>query len=229
MKFSSATLVSVLAATAATQVIETPKVVKVAVPEVAAPVAAPQVVAPKVDVDAVIASLESLQRALNLNLELQVRALVGEFIGKRDAINLNELIDKLVKFLPNLFSNLWNSAIFHNLITTLWNLDWLKRALNNAINWVINLINSSLNGPAKRSVLDPFIKRQLAGHMKRTEELADRLQNDPSLTAREFALSFSGIITAILNSGIFKTVLNAGVSWLKTNPQIFLTIINALL
>ncbi|CAN3357829.1 hypothetical protein DICA4_D00364 [Diutina catenulata] len=237
MKFSSATIASILAATAAAQSAE----------GVSTPLTS-EMVARQIDVDAVISSLQGLHDALHLDQKRQLNDFVETYIGKRD-IDWAGLLNKVFSALPGIISSIWNSGIIQNIFNWLWNSEWFKKFLSNAFTWVINLITKLFSGsgssapaptgtakPAptgtgKRSEtgLDMHVKRQVEDHVKRMENLLERLNNDESLTARDFASTLGDIFSAIWNSGVIQNVYNWVVNWIKTNPDQFQSYLNSAL
>ena len=203
MKFSTAAVAAVAAASVLAQAIPAPVVVEEGLEK-------------RAELNDVLGAIDNLVAVLNTKREageIDVVAYAAE-LAQRD-FDWSALLQLLLKALPGLIKSVWDSGIIQLVFKAIWNNQTIKDALFNGLKYVLNAILGLFTKSADTTPAAATGKAQT----KRMLDELERLQMSNDLSARDFVDTIGTIIKAIWSSGIIQLVFNWVINWVKTNPE----------
>lgn len=201
MKFSTAAVAAVAAASVLAQAIPAPVVVEEGLEK-------------RAELSDVVGAIDNLVAVLNTKREageIDVVAYAAE-LAQRD-FDWSALLQLLLKALPGLIKSVWDSGIIQLVFKAIWNNQTIKDALFNGLKYVLN------------AILGLFTKSDTPAaatgkaQTKRMLDELERLQMSNDLSARDFVDTIGSIIKSIWSSGIIQLVFNWVINWVKNNPE----------
>lgn len=150
---------------------------------------------------------DAVNQALNQHIKREFDGTMFAELAKRDDVDWSAIINKVILYLPTLFKAIWDSGLIQSIVKSLWENENFRNGLYNALKWVVDLVLGWFSPSPTTSTVAPTATAAPQGkrddtaetlmHVKRLMTMLETMDQDSTLSARDFADTVSSILSTV--------------------------------